>query len=55
MKAKLILKDKSSFTTDEVREHGLSPRMFSYYVKNGEIERIARDIYRLADYVRKEK
>lgn len=55
MRAELILKDKSSFTTDEAREHGLSPRMLSYYVKNGEIERIARGTYRFADYIGKDK
>lgn len=55
MSTELILKKKPSFTTDEAREYGLSPRMLSYYVKSGEIERIARGVYRYADYVGKDK
>ncbi|QDK41230.1 hypothetical protein DOM21_07120 [Bacteriovorax stolpii] len=55
MATKLALKKKSSFTTEEAREYGLSPRMLSYYVKSGGIERIARGVYRYTDYVGKDK
>lgn len=55
MKTESILRQKSSFTTDEAREHGLSPRMLSYYVQSGRLERLARGIYRFTDYVGKEK
>lgn len=55
MKEDLILRQKSSFTTEEAREQGLSSRMLSYYVQSGEIERLARGTYRFADYVGKDK
>lgn len=50
---KSILKSKASFTTEEAKELGLSPRMLSYYVNKGEIERIARGVYRFSDYMGK--
>lgn len=45
------LRRKPSFTTDEARGQGLSPRMLSYYVAKGELERLARGVYRCTDYV----
>lgn len=55
MKKKCNLRNKPSFTNDEARECGLSSRMLSYYVNNGEIERITRGVYRYTDYVSKDK
>lgn len=49
------LKTKSSFTTQEARSSGLSPRMLSYYVEKGEIERIAKGVYRFGDYMAKDE
>lgn len=49
------LKIRSSFTTDEARRSGLSPRMLNYYVGKGEIERIAKGIYRFSDYIAKDE
>lgn len=55
MRAKLALQKRSSFSTDEARECGLSSRMLSYYARSGKIERIARGVYRFSDYVVKDK
>lgn len=49
------LLSKASFTTEEAKHHGLSPRMLSYYVEKGELERLARGVYRFADYISKDK
>lgn len=38
------------FTTKDAEELGLSKRMLSYYVKSGELERIARGVYCSAHY-----
>jgi predicted transcriptional regulator of viral defense system len=46
---------KSSFTTEEAKLSGLSPRMLSYYVEKGEIERIAKGVYRFSDYMAKDE
>ncbi len=48
------LRAKSSFTTDEAKKHGLSPRMLSYYVSKGQIERLSRGVYRFSDYMIKD-
>ena len=44
------LAGKASFTTREAQELGLSPRMLSYYVKTGELLRIARGVYCSSKY-----
>lgn len=48
------LRRKPSFTTDEAKQFGLSPRMLSYYVEKGELERLARGVYRFTDYIGKD-
>ncbi len=45
------LRRKPSFTTDEAKQFGLSTRMLSYYVEKGELERLARGVYRFTDYI----
>lgn len=49
------LSEKSSFTTDEAKRFGLSPRMLSYYVEKGEIERLGRGVYRFVNYIGKDE
>lgn len=49
------LKLKPTFTTLEAQEHGLSPRMLSYYVKTGVLDRVARGVYRFSDYIPKDE
>lgn len=49
------LKSKATFTTEEAQEYGLSPRMLSYYVKKGVLERMARGVYRFSDYIPKDE
>ncbi|RLA62904.1 MAG: hypothetical protein DRQ88_13090 [Epsilonproteobacteria bacterium] len=44
------LAGKASFTTREAQEFGLSPRMLSYYVKTGQLLRIARGVYCSSKY-----
>lgn len=46
---------KPSFTTKEAKRAGIGPRMLSYYVKNGSLERIARGIYRDSNYLPKDE
>lgn len=50
MKLSKTLKNKPYFTTKEAKKYGISPRMLSYYVKIGKIERIAHGMYRHPDY-----
>lgn len=49
------LRRKPSFTTDEAKQYGLSSRMLSYYVDKGELERLARGVYRFSDYIGKDE
>lgn len=49
------LRRKASFTTDEAKQCGLSPRMLSYYVEKGELERLARGVYRFTEYIGKDE
>ncbi|MCO4755307.1 MAG: type IV toxin-antitoxin system AbiEi family antitoxin domain-containing protein [Bacteriovoracaceae bacterium] len=44
------LKELPSFTTEEAVKLGISKRMLSYYVKKGELERIARGVYCSTSY-----
>ena len=44
------LEKKPFFTTKEAAKQGLSARMLSYYVKRGELERIARGVYCSKNY-----
>ena len=44
------LRNLPSFTTEEAVELGISKRMLSYYVKKGELERIARGVYCSTSY-----
>ena len=44
------LAKKPFFTIKEAEKRGISRRMLSYYVKNGEMERIARGIYCSSHY-----
>jgi predicted transcriptional regulator of viral defense system len=39
------LENKPFFTTQQASDLGISPRMLSYYVEKGEIERIAQGVY----------
>ncbi len=45
------LQQKPFFSTQEAKSAGISPRMLSYYTKNGVIERIAHGLYRSVQYV----
>lgn len=38
------------FTSSEAKKIGVSNRMLSYYLKNGDIERLARGVYRSTSY-----
>jgi predicted transcriptional regulator of viral defense system len=55
MRLESTLRGKSSFTTEDAKKHGLSSRMLSYYVSKGEIERLARGVYRFSDYMGKDE
>ena len=46
---------KPFFTVKEAKKQGVSRRMLSYYVENGEMERIARGIYCSSHYEPSEK
>ncbi len=49
------LEQKPFFTTEEAAKQGLSARMLTYYVKHGEIERIARGVYCSKSYEPKDQ
>ncbi|MDB2426173.1 type IV toxin-antitoxin system AbiEi family antitoxin domain-containing protein [bacterium] len=44
------LEEKPFFTSKEAQENGVSLRMLNYYVKNGELERIAQGVYSSSKY-----
>lgn len=49
------LENRPFFTTEEAEELGISRRMLSYYVKAGELERIARGVYCSVKYEPKDE
>lgn len=49
------LRNKSSFTTEEAKQNGLSSRMLNYYVEKGEIERLGHGVYRFSNYIGKDE
>jgi len=45
------LQEKPYFTTQQAKNWGVSPRMLSYYVESGKLERIARGVFRASTFI----